>query len=358
VAESDQEKTEDASERQIERFRKEGKVVQSKELIAAFSMCGAVLALLYAGPLFAEGLSNIWYAARTHALDADMGVAAIEAIAMVTAFSLGPPMLLVLTAAAACSLISGVVITGFNVSTDALEPKWERLDVLAAAKQTWFSTQPLIAMVKGMLVASCVIWAAWGSVVEHFDALPVLAASPLPSQIGFVASLLGDFTRRVLPVVIAIGAGDYGYQWWKLNEDMKMDKQAVKDEHKESEGDPHIRGKRKQRQRQLALGNMLAKVQLADVVITNPTHYAIALRYRKEENAAPIVVARGVDHLALKIRAEAARQEIPVIENRPLARALYAKARAGHAIPQAFYGPVAQVLAVVLKRRRKLLKAS
>jgi flagellar biosynthetic protein FlhB len=146
---------------------------------------------------------------------------------------------------------------------------------------------------------------------------------------------------------------DLVYQRWQLSQRMMMSVQEVRDEHRESEGDPQIKAKRKQRQRQLATRQSLAKVALADVVVTNPTHYAIALRYRRQENAAPVVVARGLDHLALQIRQEAMRNDVMVIENRPLARALYAKAKVGAAIPAEFYPAVAEVLAVVYRRRRR-----
>ena len=133
---------------------------------------------------------------------------------------------------------------------------------------------------------------------------------------------------------------------------MMMSYQQLKDESKEMEGDPHMKAARKARARQIAFGQTLREVQKADLILTNPTHYAVALRYRAEEASAPTVVAKGVDHMALKIIAEAARHDIPRVENRPLARALYAVAKEGRMIPEEMYGPVAKVLAVILKRRR------
>jgi flagellar biosynthetic protein FlhB len=134
---------------------------------------------------------------------------------------------------------------------------------------------------------------------------------------------------------------------------MKMSKQDVKQEMKEQDGDPLIKARRRAMARQIAFGRQLQDVQKADVVLTNPTHYAVAIRYRKEEGDAPIVLARGIDHQALQIRAEAGRHDVPTIENRPLARALHAKSKVGRPIPKDFFGPVAQVLAVVYKRRRR-----
>ena len=133
---------------------------------------------------------------------------------------------------------------------------------------------------------------------------------------------------------------------------MMMSREDLKEEQKQSEGDPYMKQARKQRQREIALGQMLQNVPKADVVITNPTHYAVALRYRKNEAPAPVVVARGVDHLAMRIKTEAIRSDVPQIENRQLARALYATSKVGHMIPEDLYAAVARVLAVIWRRRR------
>jgi flagellar biosynthetic protein FlhB len=171
---------------------------------------------------------------------------------------------------------------------------------------------------------------------------------------------MGDSTLvlmvRALPVAIVIAALDYAYQYWRMDEKMKMTTQEMKEEHKEQEGDPHVKAARKARARQIAFARTLRNVKKADLVITNPTHFAVALRYRAHEAPAPVVVAKGIDHMALRIRQEAAKYDIPCIENRALARALYPLAEEGHVIPEDFFGPVARTLATVLKRRKKALQ--
>lgn len=290
--------------------------------------------------------------ARGRALQPELRVEDVVALGAAIGHAVGPALLVILAGAFLATAAAGTASTGFNVAPKSLGLHWERLDVMAAAREAWGSSQPWIALAKGLLVAGLLGWATWSCAAEHLDAVPGLAAAPAAAQLGFAAEILRDFVQRVLPVALGIGAADYLWQRFRLSQQMRMNKQEIRDEHKEQEGDPQLRSRRRQRQRQIALGSSLRAVRTAQVVITNPTHYAVALRYRREENAAPVVVARGLDHLALRIRAEATVHDVPIIENRPLARALYARAKLGKPIPAEFYGPVAQVLAIVFRRRR------
>lgn len=351
MAESEQEKTEDASERRIQQFRDEGKVAQSKELSAAIGLTVGAGSLFAVFPMLNTGFRALFDALNDRISDHELTPEDVSSIAFAIAMNIGPPLLMVLAAGAFSTIIAGLLVTGFNVAPAALEPKFERLDPLQNAKSHFFSAQPVVALIKGLAVAGAVSWAAWSAIETRMDALPVIAAVDVRGQLEFMNELIQSFFQRVLPVVLAVGVVDYGWQRFQLAEQMRMTQQDVKQEHKEQEGNPQVKAKRRQRQRQLAMGQMLRKVQKADVVVVNPTHYAIALRYRKDEGGAPIVLARGVDHLALKIRAEANRHEVPIIENRSLARAMYAKSRLGFPIPAEFYGAVAQVLAVVYRRR-------
>lgn len=351
MSETDQEKTEDATEHRIQKYRDEGRVATSKELISAVILCVGGGSLLASMGLFADGFHTLIQTLQARMGDNELTVADANQIGMTVITTIGAPLAIVLTAVTLATVLASFLVTNFNFSTEALEPKFDRLDPLTNFKNQFMSSQPWIQLLKGSVVAAAVGWAAWTCMRDHVDALPVVASLDMRGQASFLAELCKDFLTRVAPVAIAVGAADFGWQRYKHAESMKMTKQEVKEEHKEQEGDPLIKGKRRQRQRQIALGQMLHKVKEADLVIVNPTHYAIAIRYRKEEGKAPVVLARGVDHLALKIRAEAARNEIPVIENRPLARALYAKARLGLPIPAEFYGAVAQLLAAVYRRR-------
>jgi len=348
---SDAEKTEQATERQVQKFRDDGRTANSKELTAALAAAAGFGALYGLLPVLADAVEGVGVLLHRHIPAAELTHA--HAVWAITAISVAvaPPLLAVLTAPVAVALVEGLVVSGFNLSTKTLEPKPERLDVFSNFKSTFLSSTPWVGLAKGGLVGGTVAWAVWGGVSEHLDIFPLLARAPVEVQLDTGLEVIGAILQRALPAALAIGAVDFVYQRWKLGEDMMMSKQEVKEEHKDTDGDPHVKAKRRARARQLASGNSLRRVKEADVVVTNPTHYAVALRYRKDENAAPVVVARGTDEIALRIRVEAREHEVPIIENKPLARALYAKSKPGMPIPAEFYAPVAKVLGIVYARR-------
>lgn len=350
---SGQEKTEQATERQVERFREQGTIASSKELVAAISLGAGTLALLAAVPMIGKGLLGLARAAMAQGATRELDPGDLVTLGAQASSAVGPGVLLAIVPGVFASIAAGVVMTGFNLTADALEPKLERLDPFNAIQQRFMSWTPWVELAKGVLILVLLTWSVWGALESRIGALPIAARWIVGSQAGLMADVALDVLQRAIPVALGIGAGDYLYQRWHLSQQMMMTRDDVKQEHKESDGDPQIRARRRQRARQIAFGRQLQDVQKADVIVANPTHYAVALRYRKDENSAPVVLARGVDHLALQIRAEAARHDIPVIENRPLARALYPQSRVGSPIPKEFFGPVAQVLAVVYRRRRQ-----
>ena len=352
MADTDQEKTEEASEQRIRQAREEGRVATSKELISATGVLAGGATLFAMLPHIGDAYHGMADAMRFRLNDGELTSGDVTTIFATIAITMGPPVLLVLATATVSMTVAGLTATGGNFAVGALEFKPERMNPLQHAQQQFFSVQPWVQLVKGIAVAALIGWAAWGCVKEHMDAIPALGRLAGRGQLLFLTDLAASFLQRVGPVVLAIGVADYAWQRFNMSRQMRMTKDEVKREHKEQEGDPQIKARRKARARQIATQQMLPRVREADVVIANPTHYAIAIRYRKDENQAPIVLARGVDHLALKIRAEATRHEVPVIENRPLARALYAASKLGLPIPAEFFGPVAQVLAVVYRRRR------
>lgn len=352
MADTGQERTEEASERKIQRAREEGRVASAKELVAAAGLVAGIGGAVALGDAWMRALAALVRLPHAHVGQMELGASAVVEVTWAIAAAVAVPLLGTLAAASAGVVLAGVGATGGNFTTKALEWKVERLDVFAAAKNAWFSATPWVALAKGLAVAGLMSWAAWATVREHVDALPLLALGDVRGQIAYVGGVLVDLLQRALPVALAIGVADHAWQRWKFADELKMSRQEQKEEQKEQDGDPMLRQRRRARQRQLAMGGMLKSVRRADVVVVNPTHYAVALRYRKEEGAAPIVVARGVDHLALKIRQEATRAEVAIVENRPLARALYGQSKLGGPIPKELYGPVAQVLAMVYRRRR------
>jgi flagellar biosynthetic protein FlhB len=185
----------------------------------------------------------------------------------------------------------------------------------------------------------------------YLGGLPLLVYGSVGGVLSAQKQLAMLIISRVIGFALIVAVFDFVYQWYQLEQKMMMSPQEMKDEHKESEGDPLLRAKRRQRQREIAFAQNLRDVQTADVIVTNPTHYAIALRYRKGEAPAPRVVCKGLDHLAERMKAEARRHDIPQVENRLVARALYAQCKVGEMIPEKLYAAVAQVLALIYRRR-------
>jgi flagellar biosynthesis protein FlhB len=347
----DQDKAHEPSERKREQAREKGEVPKSKELTAAAALAGTMAALSL-GPTMLDQLQGVFrrsWADQAAEMDAgDAGTLMQGVVGDVALLSM-PPLLVV----GLVTLVVAAAQNHFVIPKDALEIKWERVDPIANFKQKFMSAAPLVELAKGTIVFGVALGVVWYNRSDWYElAFAALGAGPL----GMVELLFG-LTHQLVAIMLAaglvVGGVDYAYSWYQQEEKMRMSHQEVRDEHKDTDGDPHMRAARKSLQRKIMASANLRKVRTADLVITNPTHYAIALRYRREEGHAPVVVARGVDHMALRIKAEARRHGVAVIENRILARALYARTEAGRMIPDDLYGPVAQVLAVVLKRRAR-----
>ncbi len=347
------EKTEQATERQIQKFREDGKVASSKELLAAISLGVGGFALYSNLPLIGAGLIRIARDSFARGVFRDFVRADMTTLAHRTLEAVGPGVFGALAPGVLASVGVGLVITGFNISTEAISPDPARMDPFAAAKSMFFSWSPWVNLAKALTIAVLLTWAVYSALRAHAGSLPVTGSWAVGAQARFLGILAQSVLTRALPTALAVGAADLAWQRYQMSEQMMMSRQDVRQEHRESEGDPQVRARRRQLAKQAAAMRQLVDVRRADVVVTNPTHYAVALRYRKTENASPVVVARGVDHLALKIRTEAGRNDVPVIENRSLARSLYAKSKVGGPIPSQFFGPVAQILALVYRRRHK-----
>ena len=255
--------------------------------------------------------------------------------------------------AALTSLATGMFQTRLQLAPRAFEARLEHLDPMATFQQIYLSRQPFIELAKGVLQM-----VALGAVTVHaigsrVDVLPRLSTMPIPEQLGLMVDLGWDLVARAIPVMFLVAALDYGwsyYQWWQGL--MRTDQQA-RDDNKESSGDPHVRAQRRRRMREIATRSAIKQLKTADVLVTNPTHFAVGLRYRHGVDAAPIVVCKAMDHVALKLRQEAYRLGIPRVEERALARALYAQVPQGKGVPASLYGPVARVLGVVYRKRRR-----
>lgn len=347
---SDLEKTESASPRRLEKAREEGQAARSKELGTFMLLAGGVAAIWLSGPLLYRGLSGLLRNGLgfDQRIIADPGVMVAQAVN--GAFETLLMMLPIFGALVVVALLSGVMLGGLILSTKPMEFKLSKMDPLAGLKRM-FSTQTVVELVKAFakafLVGGVAVWVIWNN---HDDMLGLMHAAPraaLTKALGLVA-MCAALIVASLSVIVLI---DVPWQIWSHLKKLRMSKEDVRQEHKESEGDPHTKSRIRQQQRAMARRRMMSEVPKADVVVTNPTHYAVALRYAEGQDVAPSVIAKGTGLIAENIRKIAAEHRIPTLEAPPLARALHEHVELGQEIPAALYTAVAEVLAWVFQLR-------
>ena len=348
-----QEKTLPASEKRRRDFRERGQVPRSREVTSAFMLAVGGAVILKWVPHMGGAMQELFIQCYARVPDGEFNTTAAMDLFAVVARALVWMLAPILGSLFVCvTVVEGVMGRG-AIPKEPLKFDLQKINVLTNAQKQYLSAQPLIEAVKGFLKLVVIAWLVWSALDDELHLIPALI-NATPAQI---LSTYGDLARillnRAVPVAFVLATLDYLYQWHKNEEEMKMTRQEVKQEHKDSDGDPIIRQRRRQRMREILTNRSVLDVAKADVVITNPTHYAVALRYRKEEGPAPMVLAKGVDHLAMRIKAEAARHDVPQVENRALARALYAQSKVGQHIPEELYGAVARVLAVIWRRKAR-----
>ena len=349
--ESDLEKTEPASPRRLDKAREEGQVVRSRELNTFALLAAGVGGLWIGGPDLYRNLSEIvhsglWFDAR---LGRDTGV--MLAVASRSAIQAVMALLPLFGVLAAVAILSSLALGGLLFSAKPLEPKFERLNP-AKGLQRMLSSQTLVELVKTLakataigIVGAMVIWHYRDQMIGLMRSTPSAALTEGMSLVALCCALI---VGSLLLIVLI----DVPWQLWSHYKKLKMSREDVRQEHKESDGDPHVKGRIRQQQRAMARRRMMAEVPRADVVVTNPTHFAVALKYQDGQGGAPRVVAKGSDLLAARIRKLAEEHGVPMLGAPPLARALYRNVDLGREIPAELYTAVAEVLAWVYQLRR------
>ncbi|MCQ2080693.1 MAG: flagellar biosynthesis protein FlhB [Lachnospiraceae bacterium] len=354
------EKTEQPTGKKLEDARKEGQVAKSKEIAnAAGIMAMFILIRVYIGTLGTDflGLFEHMYSGISGIIqryDGNTPAAAISVFlrtAMLRILVMVLPFFLV---AFIVAFISDVIQVKWKPTTKPLKPKFSKLNPINGFKRI-FSANSLIELVKSLLKLILVGYVVWNYISGVGKEIYLLYDMPVKQAIGLIGEIVVDLGIRIAAVYIIIAAGDFAYQKWKFHQDMMMTKQEVKDEYKNQEGDPQVKGKIKQRMREASMRRMMQELPTADVVITNPTHYAVAIKYDRDSDVgAPIVIAKGADYLAQKIKEVARENDVYIMEDKPLARMLYATVEVGQLIPPELYEPVANVLAFVYQLQGKI----
>lgn len=337
--------------------RKRGQVARSAEFGAAATLLAVISALhaLLPGNGGTGFLRDIQSAFRFNPHAANFTFETVQQWQLQGLSWGGRILLPVALLAVVLALVSGIGQVGFAVTPEALHPKWERLNPAAGFKRL-VSLRGSVEGLKGVLKMSLVAGICWSALRDGVQSGELLALMrvPLAQTVATVGSLLWTIGLRVSVVLLILAVADYAYQKYDFEKSLKMSLSEIKQENKQSEGDPQIKARVRRLQREMSKKRMMADVPAADVVVTNPTHFAVALKY-KRGSSAPKVVAKGQDEMAARIREVAREHKVPLVENKPLARSLYAAVEIGREIPPDLFEAVAQVLAFVYRThgRRK-----
>ena len=349
MAENDaQERTEQATPKRLEDARRKGQIPRSRELsAAAVTLVGGAALYMLGGQItgqMAEMMRRGLALSRDEATDSTFMLPALSNAAA-DGLWLSMPVLGLITLAA---IIAPLALGGWSFAGQAMMPQFSRLNPLEGIKRM-FAMRSLVELAKAMakfgvvaVIATIVLW-------NDAPALMGLGREPLQQAIGHAIQLSGKALLVISAGLLIIAGIDVPYQLWQYAKQMRMSRQEIREEYKESEGSPEVKGRIRQLQQEVARRRMMQEVPKADVIVTNPTHFAVALKYDEKRMRAPIVVAKGVDVIAAKIREVAGENAVPIFEAPPLARVLYRNVDIGDEIPSTLYVAVAQILTYVFQ---------
>ena len=342
------EKTEKPTNKRLEEALKKGQIARSPEVQTVFVLGGAMLALGMTGAEMWRTMAQSCASTLGHLHDTPVSLDTMQGYAITGAMALGHCVLPIMAATVTGGLLAGAIQTRFRVSSEALDINWERLNPVEGIKRL-FSMRSSVATGLGIVKLTVVILLCY-NVIRAILNDPIFYSSV---DVARIASFMADSSYKIIwqvgVALVVLAAVDYSYKFWQTNEDLKMTKEEVKEENKNTEGDPTMKARMRRRRLSMSKRKMLAEVPKADVVVTNPTHIAIALRYDRKTMKAPKIVAKGIRLNALQIRKIAQEHQVPVIENKPLAQLMFKYGRLGGEIPAQLYAAVAEILAWVYR---------
>jgi flagellar biosynthetic protein FlhB len=349
------EKTEKATPKKREDTRKKGQVLKSQEINTAV-MVLSLFFIIFAmsGSIVSNMKELLTVSLQKTILDGyrDMDAARIHYLitdGFTWIFRIAWPLL-------AMAVVAGVAVNltqvGFLFSTKSIKPQFNRISPLQGLKRI-FSMRSVVEMLKSIFKIGIVSIVVYFEYINHMKTFETIMGIEVVDAGAQIFSICLNVAFKACLALVAMGLADYMYQWWEFEKNLKMTKQEVKDEYKMVEGDPKIKQAIKQKQREMSQRRMMAAIPKADVVITNPTHYAIALEYKDKEMEAPVVLAKGKDLVAQNIKKKAAEHGIPMVENKPVAQALYMTVDVGDSIPEEMFAAVAEILAYVFQMKQQ-----
>lgn len=354
MSEQNGEKTEKATPRKRKQARENAQVLKSTELIAAASLLVMFAVLSGFGDNMVDRLEKLFtqYLGVADSLPDALDIAYVRRIMLDVILRMGMVLLPVLAAAVLSGLLFNYVQVGFLFTGKGLMPKLDRISMISGFKR-FFSKRTFAQLIKTLIKTVVLGVVAYSAVKKHLNEFPNTMELSVPDAAAYMTKLLFSVARALAIVLLIMGPVDWFYEWRRHEKDLMMTKQELKDEYKLTEGDPQTKGRVRRKQREISGRRMIQAVSKADVVVTNPTHFAVALAYDEKKNKAPVVVAKGQDYLAKKIKEKAIEKKITIMENKPLARALYASCDINDEVPEELYQAVAEILAYVYKLKNK-----
>jgi flagellar biosynthetic protein FlhB len=348
-----QEKTEAPTEKKRRESREEGQVAFSKELSSAALLAGIVLTLVATSPIILDAMEQLMTQifqelAQGEELSIDGIFILSEEILSIILPAFAPFVAVIIFV----GIFSSVLQVGVQITFKAITPKFNKISPLTGLKRL-FSSQSLADFLKSMAKLIIVGFVGYLTYIDKITDLNGLSVLSPGSILNYNFTVVAEVAGKIVLALIAIAIFDYFYQRWHHEQQMMMTKQEVKDETKQTEGDPQLKARIRQIQREMSNARMMQEVPKADAVIVNPTHFSVAILYDREIMTAPEVTAKGADHLALRMRTVARENNVPILERPELARDLYANVEIGDDIPERFYKAIAEILAFVYRLRKR-----
>ncbi len=348
-----QEKTEVPTEKKRRESREEGQVAFSKELSSAALLAGIVLTLVATSPIILDAMRQLMS-------QIFRDLAQRKELSIDTIFTLSGEILSIILPAFApfaaviifIGIFASVLQVGVLITFKAIAPKFNKISPLTGLKRL-FSSQSLADFLKSMAKLIIVGFVGYLTYIEKITELNGLSVSTPESILIYNFTVVAEVAGKIVLALVAIAIFDYFYQRWHHEQQLMMTKQEVKDETKQTEGDPQLKARIRQIQREMSNARMMQEVPKADAVIVNPTHFSVAILYDRDVMSAPEVIAKGADHLALRMRTVARENNVPILERPELARDLYANVEIGDDIPERFYKAIAEILAFVYRLRKR-----
>ncbi|QUN06866.1 flagellar biosynthesis protein FlhB [Shewanella yunxiaonensis] len=346
-----QEKTEQATSRRLEQAREKGQVARSRELGTSAVLLASGIGLLVLGPDIARSLKSAMTDIYTMDHSQIFDTNSMFTVWQTVISDLGWPILGFIAMLGVIAFVGNIVLGGITISSEAIMPKGSKMNPMTGLKRM-FGIQALVELTKGIAKFSVVAIAAYLLLTYYFPEILGLSHDNLPGNVAHGLKLLIWIFILLSASTLLIVVIDVPYQLWNHNKQLRMTKQEVKDEYKDTEGKPEVKGRIRQLQREMAQRRMMSEVPKADVIVVNPEHFAVALKYDAKKSPAPYLVAKGTDEIAFKIREIAREYNVPIVAAPLLARAIYHTTKLEQQIPEGLFTAVAQVLAYVYQLRQ------